>query len=91
MVLSALLERTGVEPGEVVALDDRIHHVHSFVEALLTLKIKGRVIHYLKALEEPFNAEVAEIQLSHFKRKREFLSDEEAVHPRCARKLARRR
>lgn len=78
MVLSALLEKTGFAPQHVIAIDDRIHHVHTFTEALLTLQIPGRVIHYLRALEEPFEPELADLQFAHFKATGVILSNAQA-------------
>ncbi|MBX3021178.1 MAG: DUF2608 domain-containing protein [Bdellovibrionales bacterium] len=78
LVLKSLLNKTGFRPRRAMAVDDRIHHVHTFVEALLELRIHGRVIHYLKALEEPFEAAVADLQRAVFEDEGRLLSDAEA-------------
>lgn len=78
-VLKALIERAGVWPKKFIAVDDRIHHVHNLVEALLDLKIPGRVIHYLRVREEPpFDPRIADLQFRAFRRLGRLVSDEEA-------------
>ncbi|NJL25623.1 MAG: DUF2608 domain-containing protein [Calothrix sp. SM1_5_4] len=93
LVLKGLLEKQNLRPSRVIAIDDRIHHVHSFVEALLEMKIGGRVIHYLKALEEPpFDPRIADIQLEAFVKWGILLNDDQAhellVSQSCERALA---
>lgn len=79
VVLRHLVTSSGVAPKRVIAIDDRIYHVHTFVEALLELKVAGRVIHYLKYQEEEaFNAEWADHQYSQFIQSGRIPSDEEA-------------
>lgn len=79
VVLKELVERTGVRPERIFAIDDRIHHVHTFVEAMLELGVDGRVIHYLRAQQESkFNPRVADIQHRIFRKLGRILSDEEA-------------
>jgi hypothetical protein len=80
VVLKALVELTGVKPERIFAIDDRIHHVHSFVEAMLELGVEGRVVHYLRALQESkFNPRVADVQHRVFRKIGRILSDEEAL------------
>lgn len=91
-VLRALIERTGVRPKRVIALDDRVHHVHNIVEVLLELGLEGRVIHYLRVREEPaFDPRVAEMQFRVFRRLGRLISDEEVrrrLSVSCADQLA---
>ncbi len=94
-VLKALIERSGITPKRFIAIDDRIHHVHNFVEALLDLKIEGRVVHYLRVREEPeFDPAVADLQFRVFRRLGYLLSDDEArarlkpLRDRCAAALS---
>ncbi len=78
-VLKALIERSGVRPKKLIAVDDRIYHVHSFVEALLELGIESRVVHYLRVREEPsFDPRVADLQFRAFRRLGRLVSDEVA-------------
>lgn len=66
-VLRAMLEAAAFRPGKVIAIDDRIHHTHSFVDALSEMKIPGVVIHYLKAEEEAaFDPRIADMQRRYF-------------------------
>lgn len=79
LVLKYILRRVNLHPGRVVAIDDRIHHVHTFVETLLELGIPGYVIHYLRFREfEEFNPQVADLQFEIFKREGRLVSDDEA-------------
>ena len=79
LVLTHLIQKTGIRPSRVLAIDDRIYHVHTFVEALLALGIPGHVIHYLRyQQEEPFDARVADLQFDIFKRNKRLISDDAA-------------
>lgn len=77
-VLGALLERARFRPGRVLAVDDRIHHVHSLVEVLLEAGIPGQVIHYLRAEEEDYDERAAAHQQHYFEVTGHVLTDEEA-------------
>ena len=79
MVLKDLLEYMDMRPGKVIAMDDRIHHIHTLSEALIEMKIHGIVIHYLKSREEDFLPQIADIQLQHFVKTGLILSDEKAT------------
>ncbi len=79
MVLRFLLDEAKVRPQQVIAVDDRIHHIHSFVESLLDMGIGGHVVHYLKVREEPmFAPAIADLQHSVFNASGHLLSDEQA-------------
>lgn len=79
VVLKHALLKTGFSPRIIAAVDDRIHHIESFVETLQELEISGVLIHYLKALEEPaLDPEIAEAQLQVFTKLGILLSDDEA-------------
>lgn len=78
LVLKELLMHSKIRPTKVIALDDRIHHVHTLTEALLEMKIQGHVIHYLKSLEQEFNPEIANYQFEQFKEKGIIISDQKA-------------
>lgn len=83
-VLRALIDRTGIQPKKFIAIDDRVHHVHNFVEALMDLKIEGRVIHYLRVRELPeFDPAIADLQFRVFKRLGYLMSDDEARAKLC--------
>lgn len=78
-VLRAMLKLANYRPKKVIAVDDRIHHVHSFVEALTEERIPGHVVHYLKAQEEPpFEPKIVEIQTRYFEATGHLLTDERA-------------
>jgi hypothetical protein len=78
-VLRAMLEAARFRPGKVIAVDDRIHHTYSFVDALTEMKIPGVVIHYLKAQEEPpFDPRVADMQRRYFEATGILMPDEYA-------------
>jgi hypothetical protein len=79
VVLKHILQGAGVQPKRIFAVDDRIHHIHNLVEAMLEMGIEGRAIHYLRVQqEEPFNPKLAELQYRVFKRLGRIISDEEA-------------
>ena len=89
-VLRQLIELTGSSPKRVLAIDDRIRHVHSFTETLLEMKIASFVVHYLKAQEgKPFNPEIADYQLGKFLETGTIPSDEESEKYLCDQKLRR--
>lgn len=77
-VMQAMLARAAWRPGRVLAVDDRIHHVHSFVEVLLEEGIPGQVIHYLKSEEEDYDEDAAAFQQRYFEATGLLLTDEQA-------------
>ncbi len=90
LVLRDLIQKTGIMPQQVFAIDDRIQHVHTMVEALLEMRIAGRVIHYLRVLEElTFNPKIADLQYRAFKRLGRIISDAEAEAHLCESHLQR--
>lgn len=79
IVLRHLLVRTKSRPSRIAAIDDRIHHMESYVETIQEFNASGRLIHYLKALEEePFDPLVATVQELVFEKLGLLLSDEKA-------------
>lgn len=73
-----MISNTKIE--HMAGIDDRIHHVESYVETVQDLEIKGALIHYLRVLEEPpFEPETADIQLRVFQKLGLILSDQEAA------------
>lgn len=74
-----ILDFLAYRPGRVVAIDDRIQHVHTFVSTFHEMGLRADVIHYLKVREEPvFDARAAKLQLDAFKQSGNFLSDAQA-------------
>jgi hypothetical protein len=79
VVLRHLLLQTGSRPRRIAAIDDRIHHMESYVETIQEFESAGRLIHYLRALEEePFDPAVAKIQEQVFEKLGQVISDQEA-------------
>jgi len=77
--LKEILKHSSLKPQRIFAIDDRIHHLHSLAEAILELRVHGRLIHYLKAQEEPpFDPKIADLQFRVFRRLGRILSDAEA-------------
>lgn len=79
VVLRHLLLQTSTRPARIAAIDDRIHHMESYVETIQEFDASGRLIHYLKALEEePFDPGVAAVQELVFEKLGLLLSDDKA-------------
>jgi hypothetical protein len=79
IVLSHMLKKVNFRPRRLAAVDDRAHHMQSYVELLQDMQIQGVLVHYLKALEESsFEASIAKIQQVVFHKLGIILSDDEA-------------
>lgn len=79
-ILTFLVNHLAEQPQKIMAVDDRIHHIHSMVENMLELQIGGHVVHYLKVREEPpFDQAIAEIQQKTFENTGLLLSNEDAA------------
>jgi hypothetical protein len=77
-VLSGFLAKAGFSPRRVAALDDRIHHLNSYVETLQEVGIEGRLIHYLRVNEErPYDSRIGRFQAKYFLATGVILSDHE--------------
>lgn len=78
-VLSDFLATANFLPPQVAALDDRVHHLNSYVEILQDLNIESRLIHYLRVDEErPYDRRIGRLQAQHFLKTGVILSDREA-------------
>lgn len=89
LVLNELLQVTGWNPEFVVAVDDRLRHVHAFRESLEQLNKKGLVIHYRASQKFGFDPELAQIQLEVFEGSGRLIGDAEARKVLCERALER--
>lgn len=79
VVLKEIMKAVGHRPSQVFAVDDRIAHVRSFVEALQEMGLRGLVVHYLRYQEfEAFDPQLSDIQLQRFLETGRFLSDRQA-------------
>lgn len=87
-ILKFLVEQIDKKPQMIMAVDDRIHHIHTLVENMLELEIGGHVIHYLKVREEPaFDPEIARVQQQVFEQTGQLLTDQEAVQRKSCNSL----